>query len=146
MQVLVREARVTEILDLRHRILRHGLARTAAEFQGDELETTHHVAALADDHVVGCATILLSSWQGEAAWQLRGMAVDDDYQARGVGRLLVAELEKIARDSSRQLMWCNARTPAIGFYEKLGWKVMSGVFDVPTAGPHVKMLKRLSPP
>ena len=38
------------------------------------------------------------------------------------------------------ILWCNARTSAIGFYEKLGWRVTSGPFDVPGVGPHVTMV------
>lgn len=44
------------------------------------------------------------------------------------------------RDEPGWLVWCNARTSAIGFYEKLGWQVVSEPFDVLTAGPHVKMV------
>ena len=42
------------------------------------------------------------------------------------------------------LLWCNARTPAVGFYENMRWRVVSAPFEIPTAGPHVKMVKRLT--
>jgi len=42
-----------------------------------------------------------------------------------------------------RLLWCNARVPAVGFYESLGWRVVSERFEIPTAGPHVKMVRRL---
>ena len=35
--------------------------------------------------------------------------------------------------------WCNARTTAIGFYEQVDWSVETDIFDIPTAGPHVRM-------
>jgi hypothetical protein len=43
------------------------------------------------------------------------------------------------------LLWCNARRtiPAAGFYQKQGWTIVSDIFEIPTAGPHVKMSKRL---
>jgi hypothetical protein len=30
---------------------------------------------------------------------------------------------------------------AIGFYQKLGWKIESEEFEIPTAGPHFKIAK-----
>ena len=41
-----------------------------------------------------------------------------------------------------RLLWCNARVPAMGFYQKLAWQVVSDEFHIPTAGPHVKMVRR----
>jgi predicted GNAT family N-acyltransferase len=41
------------------------------------------------------------------------------------------------------LLWCNARTPAVRFYQKQGWTPVGEEFDVPLAGPHVRMFKRL---
>jgi GNAT superfamily N-acetyltransferase len=142
-EITVREAELGEILDLRHRVLRAGLPREAASFEGDESDTTKHVAARVDGRVVGCATILLNEWNGEPAWQLRGMAVDEEYRGAGVGRSLLEAIEKLVEGSLIQLIWCNARVPAHGFYRRMGWEVVSGVFDVPTAGPHVKMVKRM---
>ena len=42
-------------------------------------------------------------------------------------------------------MWCNARTPAVGFYQRHGWVVASEEFEVKTAGPHFKMTLKLPP-
>ena len=145
----LRRARPEEIVDLRHAILRQGLPREEAVFPGDELPTTRHYAALSDGVVVGCVTILVSQWEGEPAWQLRGMAMLLEFRGRGVGRALLelmeAEFEKSGHPPAGTLLWCNARTPAVGFYEAMGWRVVSERFDIPTAGPHVKMIKRLGP-
>jgi GNAT superfamily N-acetyltransferase len=139
----LRLAALDEIIDLRHANLRQGLPRDTALFEGDELPTSRHVAAAIDGRVVGCATVHLNQWQGQPAWQLRGMAVAPDLRGRGVGQALLAFLEASLRAGSppvRQL-WCNARTPAVGFYERQGWRVVSEVFEIPTAGPHVRMTK-----
>jgi GNAT superfamily N-acetyltransferase len=71
------------------------------------------------------------------------MAVEESYRSSGVGKRLLGAVEKLAIDSQTRLLWCNARVPALRFYEKAGWRVVSEQFDVPTAGPHVKMLKRI---
>jgi ribosomal protein S18 acetylase RimI-like enzyme len=144
-QIAVRRADVAEILSLRHQTLRQRLPPESARFEGDLLETTKHYAAVCTGEIVGCATILLHTWQAESAWQLRGMAVDERVRGRGVGKLLLDAVEKDVGLSDVRLMWCNARVPAVGFYERAGWRVVSEAFEVPTAGPHVKMLKRLNP-
>ena len=146
-----RRARVEEIIDLRHAILRHGLPRSEAVFDGDEAETSRHYAALsgsldAPDGVIGCATLHLVAWRGEPAWQLRGMATAPGFRGRGVGRELMALLESdllADRPTLPRLLWCNARVPALGFYQRQGWDVVSEQFDIPTAGPHFRMVKRL---
>jgi GNAT superfamily N-acetyltransferase len=146
--ILIRRASLGEIVDLRHAILRAGLPRDAAVFDGDNDATSRHYAAVmtATGQVVGCATVHLNTWQGEPAWQLRGMATDPAVRSTGIGRALMALLEQDLRADhwAPPQLWCNARTPAIGFYLRMGWTVISDVFEIPTAGPHVRMTKRLT--
>jgi len=123
----------------------------SARFDGDEAETTQHWAAFAvnasgggEEEVVACLSLMLNSFNAEPAWQLRGMAVDEAHQGRGLGRdLLKRAAAAAAAEGKAGCLWCNARTPAAGFYQKQGWTVLSEVFEIPTAGPHVKMSKRL---
>lgn len=142
-EVVLRPASLGEIIPLRHKVLRPGLPRDTAIFAGDERVTTHHFAAVDEDgRVVGCATFHLNSWRNEPAWQLRGMATDDRVRGKGVGRALLDFAEAvITADLLPKAMWCNARVPASGFYQTMGWTVVSEPFDIPTAGPHYRMLK-----
>ena len=41
------------------------------------------------------------------------------------------------------LVWCYARTTASGFYERMGFTVVTEPFDKPGIGPHVGMVKDL---
>jgi GNAT superfamily N-acetyltransferase len=144
----IRRAAIEEILALRHRILREGLPLEAANFPGDREETTLHVGAFDGLSVaVGCASMMLNRWEGEAAWQLRGMATDAGVQSLGVGKAVLDHLTELALASPQKvrLFWCNARVPALRFYAREGWQVMSEEFDIPTAGPHRKLMKRLNP-
>jgi GNAT superfamily N-acetyltransferase len=145
--ILIRRASLDEIVDLRHVILRAGLPRDEAVFDGDADPASRHYAGVdtAAGTVVGCATVHLNAWQGEPAWQLRGMATDPAVRRTGIGRGLLEFLEQDLRAdrTAPPQLWCNARTPAIGFYQRMGWTVVSDIFDIPTAGPHVRMTKRL---
>jgi predicted GNAT family N-acyltransferase len=143
--VRVRRATAAEIIDLRHAILRAGLPRDTAIFPGDEKpEAIHVVAETSDGRIVGCVTLHPSTWKGEPAWQLRGMATHAVVRGAGVGRAMLSYVDQQVRSGSdvRQ-MWCNARVPAAGFYERAGWMVKSEPFEIPTAGPHVRMSKHL---
>jgi predicted GNAT family N-acyltransferase len=142
----IRPAQLEELIDLRHSVLRAGLPRQSAYFEGDSESTTRHFAAIEvqSGAVVGCVTILRRDWQNRPAWQLRGMAVEPRLHRGGIGKLLLAAVEQcIRQDGATTQLWCNARTPAAPFYQKYGWQIASEVFVIETAGPHVKMSKSL---
>jgi N-acetylglutamate synthase-like GNAT family acetyltransferase len=128
------------IVDLRHRILRAGLPRSTAAFSGDEDATSIHLAAFDGEELIGCVTL---HCKAKGNYQLRGMAVDTDRQRGGVGRMLLAEAERLALANGAAEIWANCRTPAVPFYEKFGWKIVSQEFLIETAGPHFKMAKQL---
>jgi len=136
----IRPVSVESIVDLRHAVLRAGLPRATARFEGDDEPGTIHLAATESGRVVGCVTLIERPLEGEPAWQLRGMAVAPDRRGAGVGRaLLDAVGRELARRGDDRPVWCNARVPAIPFYEAHGWRCVSAVFEVPTAGPHRRM-------
>lgn len=146
--VRIRRAELEELIDLRHVVLRDGLPRSEAIFAGDDAPTARHYGAFIGDRTVCCATLHLNEWEGEPAWQLRGMATDAIVRGRGVGHALMAFLERDVLDDAPptgqvRLMWCNARVPALRFYESLGWQICSEEFFIPTAGPHRRMTRRL---
>jgi GNAT superfamily N-acetyltransferase len=142
--IIICSADVQQILDLRWRILRGGLPRETAIFEGDDEPATHHFAAIAHGNVIGCVTIMHRPWQNQPAWQLRGMAIDPQFQRRGIGQQLLDQVEQTVRsDNHSRQLWCNARTPAVAFYRKFGWRIHGGEFVIPTAGPHFEMTKSL---
>ena len=78
--LVVRLARLEEILPLRHAVLRPGKPASAAVFDRDD--DAVHIGAWDGEVVVGCATVFADPWAGAdgypaepAAWRLRGMAV-----------------------------------------------------------------------
>jgi len=140
--VVVRRADVEELIDLRHRVLRAGLPVETAHFDGDHEPDTVHLAAEMDGRIVGCCTLIRRAYEGRPGWQLRGMAVEPDVQRVGVGRELLAEVDRFMQSQPPELvLWCNARVPASGFYLRMGWQAVSNVFEIFTAGPHVRMIR-----
>jgi GNAT superfamily N-acetyltransferase len=144
--ITIRRGEPDEVIPLRHAILREGLPVETARFDGDDEPTTVHLVAERRGAIVGCVTIVRRPWHDGQAYQLRGMAVDPSAQRAGVGRRLLAEVEAFVRgEGFTSQLWCNARVPAVPFYEAMGCRREGDVFDIPTAGPHVRMHKRLRP-
>jgi predicted GNAT family N-acyltransferase len=140
--VLLREASLAEIVALRHTVLRPGLPPESAAFDGDDAPTTRHYGAFAAGESVGCLSFMRSD-RGGPAHQLRGMATAASARGTGIGRALLrfADEALVAATGIRGL-WCNARVESVGFYERMGWEVVSDVFDVPGVGPHRVMVRR----
>ena len=70
------------------------------------------------------------------------MAVLNDLQGKGIGRALMNFAENIARDRGYKIISMHARINAVGFYEKMGYKIASDQFTEVTI-PHYVMEKKL---
>ncbi len=74
----------------------------------------------------------------QGVWRLRGMAVVEASRGRGIGRALI-EHAHAHLGTRLQGIWCNARTRACGFYERLGFEPVGEAFELPGIGPHYRM-------
>lgn len=143
--------------ELRERILRPGHAEDC-DFPGDRDATTRHAGTFdANGRLVAIASMYRESRPSDApggvppraehaagtAWRLRGMAAVPEVRGRGAGRVALQWCIDHARAHGGALAWCNARTPAVGFYEAQGWTRLGVEFDIPTAGPHFVMERTL---
>ena len=128
---------LVRIRALRYEILRKplGMPASGAVFPGDEDQTTLHILAFFESDFIGCTTLMIGD---SNAIQLRGMAVANHWQRSGVGQMIVSTAKSIAIEKSKSL-WCNARFPAIGFYERQGWTRSGDYFDIPLVGAHIVM-------
>lgn len=130
------------ILPLRAQVLREGLGLDSARFDADDGPTTVHLAVHdpADGEVAACGTWFVDPLPaGEPAWRLRGMATRPQNRGQGAGSAVLRS--GLAMGVGRQLAtaWCNARVPAIGFYERHGWTIDSAEFES-SHGPHRRMV------
>ncbi|MDP8246066.1 MAG: GNAT family N-acetyltransferase [Candidatus Hinthialibacter antarcticus] len=138
----LRLAAVEEIIQLRRDVLIIGTDRTSPEFDGDHGANTRHFGAFIEQSNICCLSWMLSEIDEAPAWQLRGMATHPNDRGSGVGRELLKFSENyVASESEIRQFWCNARTGAVGFYQKQGWLVCSDEFLISGVGPHFKMKK-----
>ena len=80
--------------------------------------------------------------KGNGVAKLRQMAVRNGSQGTGIGRMLMIFAETVARDKGFKKLVMHARKSAIGFYEKLGYKIQGDEFLELTI-PHYVMEKDL---
>ncbi len=76
------------------------------------------VAVTADDQVIGCAA---ARDFGNGLFEVRSLAVPEEFQSMGVGRKLVEYLIRSVRDD-RGGSRLFALTCKVGFFERLGFK------------------------
>lgn len=138
-QISVHDPLYVQEKELRTGILRTplGLALSEAE-QGGEDQQVHIVALDDDEQVMGCVLVAFS---GDRA-RIRQIAVDGGCRGKGIGRELMLLAEQAIRARGLQTALLHARVTARGFFEKLGYRVASGVFTEVTI-QHVVMVKAL---
>ncbi len=143
----------SEVLPLRHKILRPGLDRKEAIFSDDDLATTKHFAVVEAEIIIAVVTmrattevpedLLFLDFKKNSWVQLRGMAVIESKQGKGVGNFLIRSIiDKNLLDPAYKAIWCNARTYALPFYQKLGFKEVGNEFET-KVGPHFIMYKTI---
>lgn len=126
-----------EIFPLRRAVLRKNMPNEPHEFSGDFDESTFHLGYFEKNELIGIVTLMKN---GNIA-QLRGMAVDEKHQGKGIGKKLVLEAEKILLKNNISKIWMNAREKAVPFYEKLGYKIEGEIFIIKPIGFHYLMSK-----
>lgn len=137
---------VDQTRPLRRKILRPHQDPSELAYPGDDWEESAHFALFARDRIVGVASVYPMGRDGERSldqWRLRGMATDPEVRGTGGGRILFEATRDHARSARGSVYWCNARTTAIGFYQRMGMNTVGDEFCPPGLGPHFVMELKL---
>lgn len=128
-----------KMVKLREDILRKplGLGFTTNELEQEKSNIL--IGAFEDEDILGCCMLVE---ENPEIVRLRQMAVLNDLQGKGIGRAIMHFAENIARDRGYRILSMHARKNAIGFYEKMGYKVTGDEFTEVTI-PHYVMEKKL---
>ncbi|HEV7865539.1 MAG TPA: GNAT family N-acetyltransferase [Acidimicrobiia bacterium] len=140
--------------DLRWRILRDRRPGATVVFPEDGRPGAFHLAVRDTDVPDAGAGAILAvasfspepapSRPGRSSIRLRGMAVDGPFQHHGLGRILITTVVARLREAGVEVLWCNARDSAGGFYARLGFEVVGDGFVLPESGvAHHVMLRDL---
>ena len=127
--------------DLRWRILRAPWNQPKGSEQ-DELEKQAiHIIAIDGDKIVGCGR---AHFNTEDEAQIRYMAVENEWQGKGVGKLIIDELEKRVLEKGAKKIILHARENVVKFYEKNGYKIIKESHTLFGEIKHFLMEKELS--
>jgi len=144
---MIKEISVLDAFLVRHPVLREGKPVESCRFEGDDLSTTKHFGLFLDGNLVGVASVFerkSDKFNEEVQYQIRGMAVLESEQGKGFGEKLLLFAEKYIREQKGDLIWFNARSVAIRFYERAGYAVLGDAFEIPDVGTHFLMYKTLA--
>lgn len=126
-----------ETYPVRKAVLRKEFPDEPHQFSGDLDPDTFHLGYFEENEMKGIVTIMKN---GSVA-QLRGMAVSEDCQGKGFGKMLIQKAEDILLKDKISKIWMNAREKAVPFYEKCGYKIEGEIFIIKPIGFHYLMAK-----
>jgi N-acetylglutamate synthase-like GNAT family acetyltransferase len=127
--------------DLRWRILRKPWTEDRESSKDEHESLAVHLMAWADNRLVGVGRLHFNTPQ-EA--QIRYMAVEDSYSGRGVGTVVLKELEVRAERAGATRMVANARENALSFYKKHGYDLIDRADTLFDSLVHWRVVKLLS--
>ena len=142
----VRQIEAKDTYPLRQRVLRPHGTLDDCFFEGDNDENTFHLGAFLNEELVSVASFYLNNHPeipNEYQFRLRGMATDDSHRGKGLSSELLRVAFPIIKNNHVEVVWCNARSSAVGFYEKIGFKKIGPEFEVTKIGPHYLMIKQI---
>lgn len=153
--------------ELRHRVLwPHKLSPEACVIDIDEAEGAIHLGAFVGSDVlwgievpgfsgrlVGACSLfdqhcdrVAVPWGQGRDLRLRVMGTLPEVRGWGAGAALVRHAAMEVRAQGRDVLWCDAREVAYGFYERMGFVYLNDTYNIPDIGPHRTMALDLSSP
>ena len=136
-----------DLYDLRRRVLRANDPAARVANAADEDGATRHYGGYVDGELLVSASFFAEGGSAPGEYQLRYMATDPRVQGRGYGAGVLAVAEHHLASEGATRLWANARDSALGFYRRLGWRVIKGSEHVSleTQIAHTVIEKDLSP-
>lgn len=115
-------------------------------FGGDDADAAGHFGAFDGDDLVGVISVFAQPHPDRPQpgdWRIRGMAVVDGRRSSGIGGLLLDAVVDHVRTHGGVRIWCNARTPAVRFYQQRGFTSEGDEFLTAGDRPHYRMSRQL---
>src|SRR5690554_6981686 len=143
----IAEISAEETYPLRSLVLRNRDQNIPCPFDGDSDLSTKHFGCVHENKIIGIASFYLRKNDllgNREMVQLRGMATAPDFANRGCGKALINHAIDYFRKGNMDLIWCNAREVAFGFYKKLGFVKKGENFLIPEIGIHIVMYRNLN--
>jgi ribosomal protein S18 acetylase RimI-like enzyme len=115
-----------------------GRPKGSERVEGDKTAT--HMMAVDGDRIVGVARGHMNT---DTEGQIRLMGVIEDYRSKGVGRIIMDEMEASLKNQGAEYIVIHARDYALDFYKKCGYEVTQKSYFLWNEIQHWKMKKDL---
>ncbi len=121
-------SRYKELLDLRYKVLLQPLGLKFLDSYREEETTFLHIGCLegSTDKLIG--GLILVPVDNEEI-RVMQVAIDPVHQGEGIGRKLIEHTVSIAKEIGYEKLVMHAMLSVVGFYEKLGFKQDSDLFE-----------------
>lgn len=143
--VIIQSLSCQTTYEVRHPILREGKPLRSCRFENDDHPKSIHLCAKKEDIILGVISALPNDcpvFPLKKSYQLRGIAVNYEYQRKGIGSLLVEKIEQQIRlNKSIEYIWLNGRLNTKNFYLNLGYNSVGKVFNIKDIGMHQRYIK-----
>ncbi|MEO8066066.1 MAG: GNAT family N-acetyltransferase [Flavobacteriales bacterium] len=138
--------KANECWPLRHQVLRPHQTLEDCDYPNDRNPDSFHLGAYVGSRIVGIGSFYREKQEtlvGHMQWRLRGMAIHPEFRGVGAGaQLLRFGLDEL-KAKRADVLWCQAREGAAGFYTKLGFAFKGDAFMLEGIGVHFIMYKPL---
>ena len=126
--------------ELRWRILRAPWQQGGCDRDETDSTSTHRMACRSDGKVLAVGRLHRLD---ENSGQIRYMAVENGFERRGIGTLILGALEQAAIDMGIEKMILHARERAVPFYQRRGYTTVESSFLLFGEIQHYLMTKKL---
>lgn len=147
----IRFIKPPETHDVRQRVLRPMQAVAEMAWPLDDAEGSFHLGAEvdrdgSDDRLISVVSFVREhcvQLPGSHQYRLRGMATAQEHRGKGMGAALLRSGLEHLHHLKADLVWCNAREAALGFYEREGFTSQGAAFLIEGIGLHHLMFRQL---
>lgn len=126
--------------NLRHRVLWPHIQKTEdCVIDIDQRVDAIHLGVYSGGRLISIGSLFemqSPKIQYSRQYRLRAMATDPEFRHLHSGKMLVEEAIQKLRAMGVEVLWCDARLNAVGFYTKLGFEMLPEVYEVKNIGPH----------
>tara|TARA_B100000767_G_scaffold264648_1_gene279767 strand:+ start:97 stop:534 length:438 start_codon:yes stop_codon:yes gene_type:complete len=112
----------------------------------DDQKDAFHLGAYLNDELVCIGSFFKQNhaeFSAPRQYRLRAMATLPKAQHKGLAKILLEKSFNEFKLHNIDLLWCDARVVAKGFYSKLGFVTNGDSYEIPIIGTHYLMYKKI---
>lgn len=143
----IRKIPAIDCYPIRHQVLWQHKNLTDCFIDIDDQEGAFHLGAFLNNELVCIGSFFKQSqtqFSEKNQYRLRAMATSAKAQKQGAAKELLEFAFDKLKTRKQEVLWCDARIIATGFYSKLGFSKKGNSYEIPIIGTHYLMYKKIA--